>query len=1367
MSHLLNNKLLVLSFFLVFCVNNVLYGQYQFRHLATADGLSQGSVISIAQDLNGLMWFGTRDGLNRYDGNQFTVYRNDPDDSTTLSNNDILEVLVDRSGDLWIGTYNGLNHYDYDQDRFTRYLKDEKDPNSLVHNSVWALCQSSNGTLYVGTAGGLCQLRNGRLERVYLTQDKTDVHVYELYQSTRGELYVGTSSGLFKTNPTGGFVPVTLVPGKEMHVQSIALSPDSMLWVGTRQGLFVLDKNLNVHRRFRSIPGADHSLSHDDVRSLSFDQKGNLWVGTYKGLNQYDGEKGFVRLLSDPADDGSLSKNTIKSTYVDRKGSLWVGVYYGGVNLLDETNSNFLNFSQQPAGRGLSYPVVSSMVELPSGKIVIGTEGGGINMLDMERQEIQHITTDNAQLSDDNIKSLFLQGNTLWVGTLSRGLDVYNMQSNEWVQHYDVQSGLSNNSVYSISHEENRVWLGTFGGGVQVLGLADQTFKTYLHDEQDPKSISDDHVRAVHVATDGGLWVGTQYGLNYLSPESRAEETTAFVRFFYNPEKRTGEDILVIHESSDGRIWVGTYESGLSLYDSQIQDFKAIDLFDGADGSSKVVHGILEDDEANLWISTNQGIVKYNPDTGESLTFDESDGLVSNEFNNNACLKTTNGRLFFGGPQGVSSFFPRKIQPNTYTPRTILTDFKVYNESVEVGGHILSQVISETSELVLDHDEAIFSIDFAIPNFINPDKNIYAYRLSGLEENWNISHTNTATYTIQRPGMYTFEVRGANNDGLWSDEVTTLAIRVKPAPWRTWWAFVIYFLVVVVSLLALGRIIASRSKLRHQLELEHLEHERQQSLHQMKLRFFTNISHEFRTPLTLILGPLAQILADYQGPNKVYKQLQVMEKNAQRLLRLINQLLDFRKFENQHEKLQAAEGNIVKFVEEIFLSFKQHAKIHNITYKLSKSDESIMAWYDRDKLERVFYNLLSNAFKYTDEGGRITVEIELQTSHVQIVVKDTGVGMAPEHLERIFDRFYEIEHQQPISKMQQAGTGIGLAIVKAVVEMHQGQIRAESEKGTGSTFSVSLPLGRAHLSEDQVLTDFRNSEDALVYQKINEDELELLREDKAQDLIHVNQDTSLPLILVVEDNASVRQLIVEVFAGEYRIEQAADGMEGFKKAINLVPDLIISDVMMPKMDGIEFCFQVKSNLKTSHIPFVLLTARTSLIFKFEGLESGADEYINKPFHVKEVQLKVRNLLRAFDRIRKKFAEDTVVKPADITVSSMDEKLLKRALDIIEEHIGNEFFNIQLFSSELGVSRTMLFTKIKAWTNLTPNEFIQSMRMKRAAQLLEQNKLSVSEVSYQVGYTNPKYFSKCFQKHHGETPSAYAEKFTVRTDEIDQ
>ncbi len=1370
-------KLLLIVILLFFSWPNLKAQEnYYFRHLSTGDGLSQSSVISIAQDHNGLLWFATRDGFNSYDGNEFSVYRNNPADSNTISNNDVLKILIDSAGNIWAGTYNGLNKFDYETGVFHRYYNDKGDKNSLSNNIIWSLCETINGDLWIGTSDGLNVLRDGVFHRVYhdpaTSASLSNNYILDIFQDSRGQIWVGTTNGLNQllssSNNQFEFKRYLFSDNKNQKTNSNfcqAIAEDSMgnLWVGTKAGIYKRNAKNQTWINYKNQQNDPGSLSNDDVRSLSFDKDNTLWTGTYNGLNKMVGSDKFIQIYSDPSNLRSLTKNTIKTTFVDNNGSLWIGIYYGGVNMLNPANSNFVNYKQMPDGQGLNYDVISSIVEDKNGNVYIGTEGGGINILNPKTQTIENNEINFGDNSSYNIKSLYLtQNRFLWIGTYGTGLYIYDITTHELVANYNKDTGLTHNSIYSILQENDSLyWIGTFGGGLNLLNTRANSSTEIVHQSTISHSLSNNQIRSLKKDSKGNLWVATQYGLNKLSAENLKNENYYFDHFFYDETKESGEDILVIYEDSKKQIWVSAYGSGLNLYNPGNNSFTSHQKYIQEEGQSNIIHGILEDSEGFLWLSSNQGIIKYTPFNLNHLIYNESDGLASNEFNNNASYKSNSGRMYFGGPQGLTSFHPSQISANLYAPPTIITDIKLFNQSIKINDNtnILDKAITNTERITLDYDQTIFTIDYAIPNFINPAKNQYSYRLRGLEDNWNTTSKNTATYTFQKPGTYTFEVKGANNDGVWSDEITSLKITVLPAPWRTWWAFLFYFLITLSAVYALSTIIISRSKLRHELEMEHIENERQKSVNKLKLRFFTNISHEFRTPLTLILGPLEQILEDYKGSNKTFKQLKVVEKNAIRLLKLINQLLDFRKFENKHEKLKAAEGNIVKFVEEIFLSFKQYAKLHNLEYTFKKSEDKISLWYDRDKMERVFYNLISNAFKYTPKGGNIEINVWKDDESFHCEVKDTGVGLEREHLDSIFDRFYEVENVESAHKHQK-GTGIGLAIAKGVVKMHSGSIMVESTKNVGTSFKVSIPLGNTHLSENQIIQDFKDSEDVTNYLAENIEPIDSFFEDIESQSIDLDiSQGNEPVILVVEDNASVRKFIADIFIGDYKIIEAHNGLAGLKIAQQNLPDLIISDVMMPEMDGIEFCARIKSNVKTSHIPFILLTARTSLIFKFEGLESGADEYISKPFNVKELSLKVRNLIKTFSKIREKFAEASIIKPSEITVSSLDEELLKNAIKIVDENISNEFLDVPLFASELGVSRTVLFAKIKAWTNMTPSAFIQSMRMKRAAQLLEQDKITVSQICFKVGYKDPKYFSKAFTKHHGMSPTGYAKKFT--------
>ena len=1346
---------------------------FAFRHLSISDGLSQSSVIAITQDQKGFLWFGTRDGLNKYDGHEFTVYKHSQKDTLSISNNDILEIITDSKGNLWVGTFNGLNRYDYRRDRFISYFNKNGDSTSLSDNSIWAICEASNGDIWVGTAQGLNRLnrQTGEFERFYHDpQDASSLshnYVLDLYEDREGFVWVATAKGLNRVNTSNtGQVSFSRFLDQEGNgplydhfFQSIAEDQEGNLWLGTKHGgLAKFNKNNEHIQVYRHLPGQASSLSSNDVRSLTFNEEGRLWVGTYAGLNLLDPKTGKVRrLLSQRENPHSLPKNSVKSIYQDAHGSLWVGTYYGGVSMLDPQNSNFKNYKYTSSSEGLSFDVVSALVEGPDDKVYIGTEGGGVNVLDSKTGSFSLLA--GAELSSHNIKSLYLEGaEKLWIGTFNAGLNILDLKSGR-VNVYQVDKAIphsiSDNNVYAIARmNDSLFWVGTHGGGLNLFNKNTGRFK---HIQEKPSNqLSSNLIRNLEVDAKGNLWVGTQYGLSFLSAENIQKRNFVFKRYFYDESQQTGEDILTIFEDSQSRIWVGTNEAGLHLFNPQADAFVPFNLSALSSLNSQVVHGIREDANHHLWISSNQGLVRFNPADSSIRKFDESNGLISNEFNNGSCLRTADGQMFFGSFKGLTCFHPDSLTVNRFTPPVVLTDFKLAGQSAKAGRgeQVLKANIADTRELKLEYDQAIFAIDFAMPNYINPSNNQYAYRLKGLEENWNISRNNRATYTIQKPGTYVFEVKGANSDGFWNEQPTLLTIQVAPAPWKTWWAFLIYGLVIAVALYLLVQVLLSRSQLKHELELEHLSRERQNSLNQMKLQFFTNVSHEFRTPLTLILGPLEEIIANYRGSNTLFKQLLPIQKNANRMLRLIDQLMDFRKYENNHLQLKAAEGNIVNFVKEIYLSFSQYASLHKLDYRFHSECEEIMVWYDRDKMERVIFNLISNAFKYTPDGGKIEVVVRPLSGKAEIAVIDSGVGMAPEHMEKIFERFYEVDQYENVfTTKYKRGTGIGLALAKGITDLHSGEIKVESTLNKGSTFTVQLLQGNQHLRDDQMIRNFKGSDDVTHY------EISAYLPEAEEVEVSAEALKNASTILVVEDNEDVRQYLKNIFCKEYKVLEASNGREGLEIALDQEPELIVSDVMMPEMDGIEFCSSIKKNIKTSHIPFILLTARTSLVFKHEGLETGADDYINKPFNVKELQIKVRNLIASRKIVREKFSSESIVKPSDIAVTSLDEELLEKALQIVEENISNELFDVATFCEELGVSRTMLFTKIKAWTNLTPNEFLRVMRMKRAAQLLEQNKLTIAQVGYKVGFKNPKYFSKCFQRHFNETPTAYAKRFS--------
>ena len=1347
---------------LLFISGNIFsQNKYRLKNISTTDGLSQSSVIAIHQDKFGQMWFGTRDGLNKYDGSKFTVFRNDVTSKNSISNNDILSIEEDNTGKIWVGTYNGLNCYDPVTNAFTRYLH-TKNNHTISSNAIWSIREIGD-EMWFGTSKGLTIYNKKSKLFASFFHSETDPttvpsnNIITILKSKKGEIWIGTTKGLCKLvsrkNGKLSFKNHPLNNTDLLNVQAIAEDVSGNLWVGTKnKGLLKFDKTSNAFASFLSED--KYREINTDIRSLAFDNQGSLWIGAYDGIYILGKDKNIQKINSSNNSNGI---DKVKSIYMDRKGSVWIGCYYKGVNIWDISNVNFSNYNQNSKKIPMSFDVVSSIIADKNQNIYFGTEGGGITIYNKNTEATSYINSKSGQNIKNDIKSMCLAGDILWIGTYSKGLSAYNVVSKKMEDHRiadDLTVLLKESGVYSIKAEGNDIiWIGTFGKGLIRYNTVSKTFETIGNDNTKANYLTNNIVRTILVDQKKGAWVGTQNGLNYIPLNNFTPNKYSIQHYFFDSASLSGDDILTLFQDSQKKIWVGTKAKGLHYFDGK--KFNKINLRIGNTVITSI-HSILEDDDKNLWISTNQGIIKYSTTLKTVVIYDQKDGLASNEFNDNSALKLDSNQFYFGSPSGATYFDAKKISLNTYAPQVLITNLKIKNESIHPNDSvgILEKSIGYTKTITLDYDKANFSIDFAIPNYIRSKNNQYSYRLVGLENNWTTTKSTEAIFAIQNPGTYTFEVRGSNNDGVWNKVPTTLTVIVKPAPWRSIWAFLLYGIVIGLGLYGLIWIMKSKARLKQKLELEYLETKRIEENNIAKLDFFTNISHEFRTPLTLILGPLQQILANYNGTNEMYKKLLVIEGSANHLLSLINRLMDFRKLENHQVTLESAEGNIVKFTREIFLSFIEYAKDGGYNYTFESSQEEILVYFDRYKLERVFYNLISNAFRYTPKGGNIHLKISHDNENLFIAIEDSGVGIAPEHIDKIFDLFFEVPMHNNVQKNYNKGTGIGLSIVKNIVKLHKGDIEVTNKETQGVVFKVTLPLGRTHLLDNEIITDFRISDDIDQYTAQLE-KAEITEPEDIDDFV-VNDEKQT--ILIVEDHKVLRSFMKNLLKEDYNIIEAENGKIAFEKALQHVPNLIISDVIMPEMVGTELCSKIKENLKTSHIPVILLTSRTSLVYKFEGLESGADDYISKPFNLIEFKLRVKNLLNSTERLKNKFSSDDNFIPSEITVSSLDEDLLKKAFKIVEENISNEQFDIPFFCTELGVSRTMLFLKIKAWTNFTPNEFIHEIRLKRAAQLLEQNKLNVSEISYKVGFNNPKYFSKCFQKKYGETPTQFADKF---------
>lgn len=1358
--HISKSIFIIVSFFLVpfFVLSQQ---SASFRYLSKIDGLSQSSVFAIAQDSVGFMWFGTRDGLNKFDGNQFKVFKHS-DSPNSIVANDIRTLYLDPLTEkLWIGTTEGLSVYDPDSDTFSSFRHQPDDNRSLSNNEIRTIFRDDKERLWVASAMGLHLFRDrdNTFQRIYFNQaEETGQYLADvkaILQDKNGTIWFGAANGLFKLKEEKDSLKFIRIDEKsgfqigDFHVKGLLEDVLGNLWIGTlERGMYYWDRSNGFTKQFKSNENDPFALSHNNIRSMCQDKEGNLWIATFDGLNFLKvGSSQFQHFPTKTTTASGLSDKSIRSVFIDKRGSLWVGTYYGGINHLDEQYNRFDNYQYSPLGNSISASVVSSFAENSNGDLWIGTEGGGLNYWDRDKKQFKSFKYQEDQrqsLSGNNVKTILLDDHKIWVGTFQEGLNLFDPQTEQFTvfKHQpEIANSLSNNNVYALLKRKEKLWIITYGGGLNIYDTIEKQFTHYRHSSLS-SSLSDDLTRVILQTKNGDIWIGTEKGINKVDLDDNGLPLR-FTTFL--PDQM----IYVMHEDPKGFLWIGTFSQGLFRLDPNTGDLLHFTKEDGLPGNT--IFGILEVSSSEFWLSTNNGLSKFNPVQSTFTNFNYSNGLENSEFNFNAYYQTRKGELLFGGVNGFTLFDPTKIKPNRYVPPLAITDLYQNNKLVDKGdeNNVLSKSINTTDRIQFAYNEANFSLHFAALDYFSPENNRYAFKLEGIDRDWNYATGKAeATYTIQREGEYIFRLKGGNSDGVWNPSERQLTIEVLPPPWRTWWAYLLYITMIGMIVYGLVRFI----RLRHRLQLEQIAKRQQEELLEVKLRFFTNITHEFRTPLTLILGPIRDLLASDNHPDKVVQPLSLIQKNAQRLLNLVNQVLTFRKLATDHEPMNITHGNIVAFLEEIFLPFQEIAKSRNIKYQFKATSKEIMLGFDQDKLEKVFFNLLSNAFKFTPDQGHILLTVSDIGQNIEVRVEDDGIGVEPAYQEQIFKRFYE---KSDAAHSTIKGTGIGLAISKQMVELHQGKIfveqNPEQKAFKGATFVVQFPNEKTYPKE------VVNMHKATEKETIVNDYSLVVPSQKDQRVLDFREKTlpkDTPLLLIVEDNPEVRAYIQQIFTGDYQIITAGNGQEGLEKAKKELPHLIISDVMMPKMDGITFCNKLKTDLEISHIPVILLTARTAALFKIEGLKTGADDYVTKPFDPEELRLRVRNIIKSRQEARDKFARVLTFDPKEISITSADEVFLENALRIVEEQMENYDFNVNQFAFDLAVSRPLLFTKLKALTGQTPNNFIKTIRLKRAAQLLETKKLNVSEVAHKVGFKDPKYFRKCFKEQFNITPSAF-------------
>lgn len=1374
----------------------------QPNHLTVEEGLSHNWVRSIIKDSKGFMWFGTFNGLNRYDGKNFKIYR--VSGGHNLSDNFIESLAEDSYGNIWVGTFSGgLNLFDRDTEQFIDFLHDPAQPGSISGDKIYAIYPDKDKNLWVGTNGGL---------DLYDYKTKTFKHythhahnptsigpgcVSTIFQDHEGKLWVGTDRGLNIMNISEGtFKRFDEGPNEQRltqrYVKSIYEDKYGNIWIGTwGEGLNLFSKETGTFEHFTS---QQSGLNNDAIIWLTGDNEGHIYIGTEGGgLNILDTQtRTFTYLQSNIEDDNGLKSNSIHTLYYDNdSGILWIGSYNGGISYFSKWDKPFVHHRAQKDG--LSDNHITCVAEDKQGNLWIGTDGGGVNFINHKNGKFTYYKHDkknaNSPLSNAVLSILCDSKNNIWIGTFNGGLDVLDRNTNK-IKHFTYKPGdaasLAGEHVSAL-YEDKRgnIWVGTMTGGLHVYNGERNSFTNYQHDPTNANSIIDNFIIGIYEDSKGGLLIQTGKGLDVFDYRTKNFERFG-TRFAINFDVPSA-----VLEDTQGNLWVGSQEVGLFKIS---RPENKLTLYTEKDGlPSNSISGLLEDNAGNLWISTFKGLCKFEDATNNVVAqprfqvYSVEDGLQGTEFKPGAFCKRKNGYMVFGGQNGFNEFDPTAIKANPFVPPVKITGFKVFNKDVHYGkSSILELPISQLKDLTLTHNESVFTLEFSALNFMHTKKNQYAYKLENFDKEWNyVGNQTSATYTNLDAGDYIFRVKASNNDGIWNETGATLQLTVLPPWWNARWFKIVLVVWVLGTAIVYYKIRTyqlkqKKKELEHQVQLrtsalqqanaiieerheeiqtqnesliqKNLELEKQateikrmaeeiKELNEVKLRFFTNISHELRTPLNLIIWPLEEMLEKKVSAEQLDEKYNLMHKNALRLIKLINQLLDFRKIETGTLQLRLEHKNIIQSIQDTFDSFKDWAQRAHIHYSLESNVEQLQMLYDEDKLEKIISNLLSNAFKYVSENGTIKVSVALQLTNdesraiLSICVQDDGEGIPEDKLAFIFNRFYEG------NPAKIPGSGIGLALAKELVELHKGQITVTSRVNEGTTFEVKLP------------TEVEPALPLVLPEKVKL--IDQNYDDATNEQLYVTAQGSvdtLPILLIVDDNEDIRNYISKRFGNLYHIEIAENGKVGIEKAIEIVPDIIISDIMMPELDGFELCKQLKSDERTSHIPIILVTARSGDEAQLKGLTIGADDYITKPFKLDILQLKIKNILFTRRKLKEQFAKNPHYVPDTSQVSTADEAFLKKAVAVIEENLDNSEFDVESFSEYFNMSRRNVLRKLKGITGLSINEFIKNIRLKEAYRLLMQGELNVAEVAYSVGFSDQKYFSKCFKEHFGKSPS---------------
>lgn len=1373
-----------LSVLLFLCSINCLSSQEKSEHfdfVSVKDGVSKIAVPVINQDHNGFIWIGTAGaGIKRYDGIDYVSYKHNLKDTTSLRGSFIYCSYVDKKNRLWVGSENGLDLYDRERDHFIR-IKILKQLRELQQASIAisSIVEDIKGNLFVGTfETGLLKLdpETKIVERITnVNLDKGSLlDINDLKVDQRGNLYAATNYGLRKYDPVTNtlglatFETTNGVGSIETPLQKLLFVNDD-IWLGS-----ISDGVYNIHSINSNLFTIQNFLfSKKKILSMITNSDGTILIGTENDGLFHITDKGVIikNYLFDKNNENSIRSNSIWSLYLDRNERIWLGYYNKGIAVYDKLYDKFKNIESLTSNsNSLESGSVTGIVQDASGLFWIGTDGGGIDVYNPKTQKFIHInkinTKDYSNLTSYDIQTIFIDSKeNVWAGSWSGGLFLLKKGTTQFINYTteNTNGDLSSNSIISFAEDkEGIIWIGTFFGGLMSYDPSTSKFMHHNSVGFTTYGIHTSDIRKVLVDSNNNLWIGATNGL-YIA--NKKDDGHFSVRFLGGNMKNDNQNatninhILSIYEASDGSVWFGTRGGGLCRYDPTKYSFTWYDELYGLEDEN--VSAIIEDQNNNIWMSGNTGIHKLDLNNGNITDYNINDGLLSNDFNFNAAFIDKQGTIYFGNYDGIDYFNPERIETNNSSTELHLTDFKLFNKKVNLNdpGSPLSKVISETDSISLSNEQSVFTIEYTGINYTRPEKNTYAYYLEGLaDDSWNyVGNMRSATYTNLDPGDYTFNLKVANNDGQWSETPLQLYIKILPPWWKTNIALFSYILLFLLGIYILNKVTQNRIKEKQQIKYEREKRAKEEELNNKKLQFFTNISHEFRTPLTLIINPIEDILKNEKLnlPKEVTEKHLVIHKNTDRLYRLINELMDYRKLEVNKLNVKARKVDIIAFIRDIVSYFVIEASHKEITLDIQKEVNELTAWVDVGMLEKIVFNLLSNAFKVTPEGGKITVGIKksgqllldnldnnISNESFQISISDTGPGLKKEQVDKIFQRFYQVDN---LNKWYYGGTGIGLEVVRSFVELHKGKIDVDSVVNEGTTFAVTLPLGKAHFKEGEVVSGEEDSEVLLKTKFISNVHNQNLEE-------QMEEEQKSNRLLIVEDNTELRNYLKTELSNHYKVYEAKNGSEGLEIAKKEAPDIIITDVIMPEMDGFEFCSRIKKDIKTSHIPILMLTAKTMEDDKLKGIESGADVYLNKPFDMRVLKSYLTQMLTIRQILFNKYFGD--ISDAEINEhnTSLDKEFIQKVLNHIYENLSDPNLSVESLSSELHLSRSQFYRKIKTLTGQTANQFLRNIRLQKSKEILESGSTNVSEVCYKVGFSSPSYFTKCFKAQFGILPT---------------